>query len=112
MLPKHRRIPRELLVNALSQGKRYNSSNLLLYVLENSAGLSRFSFSVSKKVCKNAVDRNKFRRRGYSVVGKYLKKVKPGFLCIFSFKKGSGKIRFEQMEKEITDLLHSAGVLE
>jgi|ERR1700733_1812601 len=116
MLPKVRRVPRELLTNALLRGQRHNSANLLLSVANNSEGPSRFSFSVSKKVCKNAVDRNKFRRRGYAVVRGLLKKTKSGFLCVFSFKKASmtnsKKISFAEMEKEITDLLTASGVLE
>jgi ribonuclease P protein component len=73
---------------------------------------SRFSFSVSKKVCRNATDRNKFRRRGYAVTQKYVKNIKPGFLCVFSFKKGSAKMTFVEMEKEIVNLLSDASVIE
>ena len=62
---------------------------------------SRFAFSVSKKVCKKAVDRNRLRRQGYSVVSKYLKQINPGYFYIFTFKKGSYPIPFSELEKEI-----------
>jgi len=113
MLPKKRRIQRSSFSNIFSRGKRHNSTNLLLYVATSDKNEpSRFSFSVSKKVNKKAVDRNKLRRRGYSVVSRYLDKIKPNFLCLFSFKLGSGKIKFNELEKEIYSLLRSGGVLE
>lgn len=112
MLPKTRRIQRKDFSKVLSLGKRYNTPNLLVYVLPVSEQSgSRFAFSVSKKVCPKAVDRNRLRRRGYSVVGKYIQKVNPGFLCLFSFKKGSGSITFKTLEKEVADLLGDSRVV-
>ena len=72
---------------------------------------SRFSFSVSKKVASKAVDRNKYRRRGYSVIRNNINKIKSGFFSAFSFKKGEGPIKFSELEKEILGLLSSAGML-
>lgn len=72
---------------------------------------SRFSFSVSKKVFKRAVDRNKYRRRGYGVISRNIKSIKPGFFYFFSFKKIDKKILFSDLEKEIINLLDKAGVL-
>ncbi len=112
MLPKKRRIARQAFTEILTRGKRYNSPNLLLYVAESSPKEpSRFSFSVSKKVHKLAVDRNKYRRRGYSVVSQHVANARPGYLCFFVFKKGSGSIKFETLQKEVLDLLHTSGVI-
>ena len=114
MLPKKRRIARLEFTNILSKGKRYNSPHLLLYIASNSKEShkdSTFSFSVSKKVCSNAVDRNKYRRQGYSTVGKHIKLIKPGFQCSFSFKKGIKGLTFGILEKEILELLSNSGVL-
>ena len=110
MLSKTRRIPRQYFPEILTKGRRYNSPSLLLYCLPT-AGESRFSFSVSKKVCKKAVDRNKHRRRGYAAVQKHLDSIKSGFFCFLSFKKGSGGISFAALEKEITDLLKASSVV-
>lgn len=96
----------------LSSGKRHNSQSLLLTVVESDSNApSRFTFSISKKVSKNATDRNTARRRGYSSVSRHLDSVKPGYLLFFSFKKGSGRAAFSTIEKEIVDLLHASGVL-
>lgn len=115
MLPKKRRIERKEFSPILTTGKRYNSPHLLLYVAKigdnNKNKETKFSFSVSKKVCKNAVDRNKYRRQGYSVISKNIKQIKPGYLCSFSFKKGRGSIDFSTLEKEIVQLLSDALVL-
>ncbi len=115
MLPKNRRISRKEFPYILTKGKRYNSPNFLLYVARdeglNKETPSRFSFSVSKKVCKNAADRNRQRRRGYSVVSHLIKNTKPGFLCFFSFKKGSGGSSFINLEKEVPELLSLSSVL-
>ena len=100
----------------LTTGKRYNSEHLLLYVAKDyqdkKSENSRFAFSVSKKVCKNATDRNKLRRQGYSLIGKYTKKIKPGFLCFFSLKKNSKNINFQSFEKEVSELLSMSSMLE
>jgi ribonuclease P protein component len=44
-------------------------------------------FSVSKKVVKTAVGRNKQRRRGYSAISKVYPTVKPGYFLFFVYKK-------------------------
>ena len=112
MLPKRRRIARKEFPNILKFGKRYNSEHLLLTIIKTEqTSPSKFSFSVSKKVLKNAVDRNKYRRRGYSIIRQLLKGVHQSFLCFFSFKRGSGDVKFRTLEKEITKLLSLAFVI-
>jgi len=112
MLPKTRRIARAEFPKILKNGKRYNSENLLLYVLKiNPTSPTRFSFSVSKKVKKLAVDRNRCRRQGYSAVRSYLPDMQSGHLCFFSFKKNQKAVSFSVLENEIVNLLRAAGVL-
>ena len=112
MLSKKRRIPRVEFTKILKEGKRHNSPNLLLYSLSTRENtLSKFSFSVSKKVYKNAVDRNKYRRRGYAVINNHLKQIKIGYLCFFSFKKILNKLTFKVLEEQILHLLTLSGVL-
>ncbi|TSC70546.1 MAG: hypothetical protein CEO12_267 [Parcubacteria group bacterium Gr01-1014_46] len=114
MLPKKRRIERKYFGQIMSQGKRYNSPSFTLYLAKMDVGNglpdSKFSFSVSKKVLKRAVDRNKLRRRGYSVISRNLKKIKPGFFVFFLYKKGFEK-DYSLLEKEINGLLSSTLVI-
>ncbi len=116
MLNKKRRIGRKYFPEILTKGKRHNSTHLLMYVVKtdssNSTNDSQFSFSVSKKVAKKAVDRNKYRRRGYSVISRHTNKIKTGYLCFFSFKKGVGSMKFPELEKEILELLKVSNMLE
>ncbi len=116
MLPKKRRIPRENFSYILSKGLRFNSPKLLLHVskeqdleLQNN---SKIAFSVSKKVCPKAVDRNKYRRRGYSAVATLIDRIKDGYFLFFSFKKGSVPVKQEALLNDIERLLSDAGVIE
>ncbi len=82
-----------------------------MYLAKNNKNKSKFSFSVSKKVCKSAVDRNRLRRQGYSIISKHIKEIKEENLFIFVFKKGSSVYGFERLEQEILGLLSLSGVL-
>ncbi len=116
MLPKKRRIPRKEFAKLFLNGKRFNSTAFLLNLVALDKPFlstdSKFSFSVSKKVSSSAVLRNKLRRMGYSVIEKNIKNIKSGVILSFSFKKGVEKYSFNQIEKEILDLLSKASVLE
>ncbi|MBA3733099.1 ribonuclease P protein component [Patescibacteria group bacterium] len=112
MLPKKRRISRKEFPHILSTGKRFNSQSLLLYLaLDKTNILSRFSFSLSKKTCALATERNKYRRQGYSLITENLKRIKPGFLLFFSFKKGSLPISYDKLRAEVEELLSNSGVI-
>ena len=78
--------------------------------LKEKNSLSRFAFSVSKKVSSKAVTRNKYRREGYAVLSKYLNRVKDGHICLFSFK-NINELSFGILEKEILELLGLSGVI-
>lgn len=112
MLPKNRRIERSIFSHILSNSNRYNSTYFTLYIspISSKNEPSHFSFSVSKKVSKSAVDRNKKRRQGYSVINKNLKQIKPNFYCFFVFKRVENS-KYSEIEKDIIKLLSISGVL-
>lgn len=116
MLPKERRVPREDFSYILSNGVRFNSSKLLLYVAkipsDRPKNKTKIAFSVSKKVCPHAVDRNRYRRVGYSVIRPILGRIKDGYFLFFSYKKGSVPTTFKTLENEVLGLLSNASVLE
>lgn len=60
-----------------------------LFLLKSAFGESggRFCFSVSKKIAKDAVTRNKMRRSGYRLLKKLMPKIKPKIISVFYFKK-------------------------
>ncbi|MFZ2522018.1 MAG: ribonuclease P protein component [Minisyncoccia bacterium] len=111
MLPKKNRVSKMEFGEIFKGGKRYNSEHFLLYLAKNKDKLQKFSFSVSKKVCPKAVQRNKLRRRGYSAISKIVKSMIDGNSGLFVIKKNFSKMSFKALEEEITSLLLKAGVL-
>jgi len=71
----------------LSNGNKVFRNNLffLKFAYGNKTN-SRFCFSVSKKVSKSAVVRNRIRRAGYRMLEKHLSGIKPKALIFFSFR--------------------------
>jgi ribonuclease P protein component len=115
MLPKKRRISRATFPYIIRSGRRTNSPSLLLYTAlvdgNTKEKETKISFSVSKKVCSGASDRNKHRRWGYSAVSPLLKNIKNGYYLFFCFKKTQKPLSFKQIQKEVLELLSVSGVL-
>lgn len=92
MLPQSHRIPRKMFPLLKNGAKAYKNSLFLLKTVDNNEKNSRFCFSVSKKVAKNAVIRNRLRRQGYDFIQKHLLEIKPNTIALFSFKKVPQKV--------------------
>ena len=86
MLPQNRRIPRKMFPLLLNGNKVFKNNLFLLRWVYGKDPQSRFCFSVSKKVAKSAVVRNKMRRSGYRALEKYLPQIKPNVLAVFSYR--------------------------
>jgi len=86
MLPSRNRIPRKVFPLLSNKAKTFRNNIFSLRYVPNTKPGSRFSFSVSKKVAKNAVARNKLRRTGYRLLKKYLPRIKTDILASFSFR--------------------------
>jgi ribonuclease P protein component len=87
MLPKNQRIPRKMFPLLSKGAKVFQNGLFSLKFIQQSGSNSRFCFSVSKKVAKNAVARNKSRRAGYRELQKYIPDMKSNILAIFYFKR-------------------------
>lgn len=97
----------------MSSGVRLNSPKLLLYLTRiPEKSLTRVAFSVSKKVCPKAVDRNRYRRIGYESISRVINNIKPGYFLFFTYKKGSVPTSLSVVDKEIKALLSDSSVLE
>ena len=89
----------------------YHGRFLSLFVYKKvDVSPSQFSFSVSKKVAKSAVARNRLRRQGYAAIESILSTCKPGFYCMFSYKKGSTALTGIEILKEVQQLVTTASV--
>jgi len=114
MIPKDRKVERDIFPTFPQKGKVFNSNSLNLKVYSNplsETNKTKFSFIVSKKVSNKAVKRNLLKKRGYSILDEVLDKTKDGFVCIFFFKKESLGVDFNDLKKEILLLLKKSSVI-
>ncbi len=107
MLPREKRVGKDLFLSVFKEGRSFHSPNLLLKVLYQ-GGRGNFSMVAQKGAAKGAVERNRLRRQGYWALEKMKGKLKPGAVSIFFIKK---KVSFSQLEQEIIFLLGKAGLL-
>jgi ribonuclease P protein component len=104
MLKKANRIPRGQFDLVFKTGKRLHSPLLqLIYI----PGEMAFSVVVSKKVAKQAVMRNRLRRRLYGVVERFFNVTNSPVLFqgIFILKPGAAKATRASLATEAADLL-------
>lgn len=116
MLGKNYRLSGFLVSQVFKKGKRFDSPLFILKFLplkeiatdfknfpqENlPANHSLFSVTVSLKVEKRAVRRNRARRRLYEIVRLNLPKIKPGWAVSFLVKKQILDKSYQQIEKEV-----------
>ncbi|MCX6731554.1 MAG: ribonuclease P protein component [Candidatus Parcubacteria bacterium] len=106
MLAKKNRINKKLFEEIFKRGKIFSSPNLSLKIAPTTEKQSRFTFVVSSKVAKRAVDRNKIKRRARNIVRKFLPEIKKQINAIIFFRKGAGKMTFSELEKEINDIFN------
>ncbi|MBU0998807.1 ribonuclease P protein component [Patescibacteria group bacterium] len=103
MLPKEKRADKKDIDLLFKQGKFLISPNLTFKYLKNNNKEVKISFIAPKSVAKLAVKRNLLRRRGYSVLGKYLDQFPSGLVGAFVFKKYQEDISI--LENEIKTIL-------
>ncbi|OHA18909.1 MAG: ribonuclease P protein component [Candidatus Taylorbacteria bacterium RIFCSPHIGHO2_01_FULL_45_63] len=112
MLPRRQRISRALFQELLKKGVSFHAGNLSLRVLKKDAREPHFAFVVPNNVSKKAVARNRLRRRGYSIVEKYLPLLKTQNVSMAFFcKKGLEKKTFNDFRSEINALLKKTSLL-
>lgn len=84
----------------------------LILTLQKTSKQSRFAVSISKKVVKGAVDRNRFRRFAYKAIQENLSNINDGALFFFSYKKMKEVKDFQSIKLEIEGLLRKSGYLQ
>jgi len=104
MLPKKNRADRKMVEKIFKEGKFFVSPSLTFkFIKENKQTNPHVSFIAPKSVAKLAVKRNLLRRRGYSVLNKYIKHF-PFEVCgVFVFKKYQDNLLI--IENEIKNIL-------
>lgn len=107
MLAKKNRISRSLLKSSgakEAKPKFSSTKNFSLRMLPSPDEEPHVSVSVSKKIAKSAVVRNRIRRRTYSFARDFLPKLKNN-LYMISAKANSSEVSAEELRREIGELL-------
>lgn len=109
MLSRNRRLTTKLFDEVMKSGGSQHVSHFSLRVNRlNSDEMSRFSFSVPKKVAAHATDRNRLRRQMVASVQTYKGVIPVGFNSIVFAKKASPTLTFLEIKEEIYQLLQTA----
>jgi ribonuclease P protein component len=97
----------------MEKGKIFHSPFFLLKAMKSleEQGPSRFSVSVSKKVAKGAVLRNKIRRRTYSALQPLYNRVQPGFRIVLIAKNPVLEASLEEITTSLDDFFVKTGLL-
>ena len=101
MLPKSSRIPRALFKPLLESRQYFNSAHFSLRVAPSDK--VRVAVSVSKKISKSAVVRNRIRRRAYSTLRPTLPHL-PNRLFLLIAKSGVEKVKGQVLIDELAGL--------
>ena len=103
MLPKKRRVTKELFQKIMKIGGTLSSPFFVLrYIQEDKP---QYAFVAPKSMAKRAVDRNTFRRTGYRALSSYQLNNGTG---IFFYKKAGKEASFTEIKDDIGILLKKA----
>ena len=103
MISKGKRLNRDLFKNLQGSRRFFHSEHFTLRTADSPAG-TRVGVSVSKKVAKKAVMRNRIRRRAYSVIRDFLPNL-PKSLFLIVAKPGAEMLKCEALRSELAELL-------
>jgi len=96
-------------------GKRYHGSHLTLISLEDSGPdkplPSRFGISISKKVSKKAVVRNRLKRQIKAVIRQLLPEIASGWRGIIIIRPEAIECNYEHFLRELKQLLVKANII-
>ncbi|MEO0015501.1 MAG: protein subunit of ribonuclease [Cyanobacteriota bacterium] len=118
-LPKpHRLRDRRDYRAVYAQGIRRYSPHLTLFALDcrDTKGAdfppaSSFGISISKKVSKKAVVRNRLKRQIKGVIRSYLQGIEPGWKIVIAVKPQAIKCKYEHFLRELEELLKQAKII-
>lgn len=112
MLSQKNRISKKAFPKILREGYSVHSPFFRMVYVQNTEDFNtRIAVIVSKKVAKQAVQRNLIRRRIYSAQRNFLQSIKKPYLIAFFVKKEAFDASFIELQTEIEQSLKKARIL-
>lgn|SRR3989338_2674636 len=106
MLPQEHRLRHDADIKTLfSKGKSVFDGVLSLKYRRNELSVSRFAVVVGTKVSKNAVDRNRIRRRVREGLRTRLPRIQPGFDAVIMARPAAIKIKNPELDNILERVL-------
>ena len=113
MLDKENRLRKKRDFEAIfKKGRSFKESFLILKIVKNSLEASRFGFIVSQKVSKNAVVRNKIRRRLSEAIRLNLKDIKKGIDAVLIALPSIKSKTYPEIKDMLAIIFKKAGLLD
>jgi len=110
LLKKHQRIRRnDDFRKVYRAGKAVPGKHLVLIMKENGVGVTRFGFSISKKVGKAAV-RNRAKRVIREVCRQFLDEIKDGYDIVFIGRSNIKYCTYEEVKNDFLRIMKKAGL--
>jgi len=103
MLPKKKRVTKDVFQTLIKEGKMFSTPLFLFYAQKSSQG--QYAFVAPKGVFKRATKRNEFRRLGYNIL-RYMKTGQQ--TGIFIYKKQALLATKEEIKNNISYLLQKS----
>lgn len=110
MLHRSCRLDKKQLDEVLKNGKIVHTQFFWLKFLKKEES-SRFASIVPQKIVKKAVDRNRFRRKIYSIFESFKNNINQGYLFVLCMKEPLTKLNKQQIEDKTREIFVKARFL-
>jgi len=114
MLPKKHRLSKNEEIVKVVRGGKYiwgKTINIKFLANKHNSGLSRFTFIVSNKIAKKAVERNKIKRRLREAVREHIGNIQPGYDVVITARPEIINKNHSDIKQEIAHILSKARLL-
>jgi ribonuclease P protein component len=107
MLPKKKRVTKNIFQSTMKGGKSFSTKLFLFYYTQNNN--PQYAFVAPKVIFKNAVKRNKYRRIGYNILRSI--PIKPS-IGLFIYKKQAILATQQEIKEETIFILKKTGLID